>query len=134
MSDERCCCGAQKACEEQTAHKGPERRKPLVRIVCPLCGLMLWVNALDKAGQTENKCRSCAGLVFIETDDEGCVIRIEGQEQEKEKQPDWLGKLKASLPLALIGILVLMFFKACGSATPARPYGAERPASSRPMG
>lgn len=81
----------------------PDKRKPLIRLACPSCGGIVSVNALDRAGTTENTCGKCAGTIWVETDDDGAIAGIEGQAKEQKKtfEGDWR-------VLAAVGAVVLL--------------------------
>lgn len=114
----------------------PEKRRPLIRLACPSCGGIVSVNALDRIGQTENTCPKCEGTIWVDTDDEGAITGIEGQEKEGKSKGelDWRSvAIGAVLMLVVIGALYLM-----SKAVPALPTQPSAPAgtgqSVRPQG
>ena len=66
-----------------------ERRKPLIRIVCPVCAGVVFANALDTEGTTESLCSKCDKTIFtVDTDDEGRIAGIQGIDHSKEKKKE----------------------------------------------
>lgn len=100
----------------------PEKRKPLIRLVCPCCGLIVFANALDAAGTTSTYCAKCEGTIWLETDEEGALVGIDGEAKEtaskKKFDMDWRAVMVgAFLALFAIGFLYLIF--KVPAATPA---------------
>ena len=63
-----------------------ERRKPLIRIVCPVCAVVVTANALDVAGTTDSLCSKCDNTTLtVDTDEEGRITGIAGYDNAKEK-------------------------------------------------
>ena len=91
-----------------------ERRKPMIRIVCPICAAMIMVNALDVAGATDSRCSKCQDTVItMETDDDGRIIGIVGFDNTEgktakamKKPPDW--RIFAGVGAALLALMVFM--------------------------
>ena len=90
-----------------------ERRKPMIRIVCPICAAMIMVNALDVAGATDSRCSKCQDTVItIETDDDARIIGIvgydntEGKTAKAKKPPDW--RIFAGVGAALVALMLFV--------------------------
>ncbi len=90
-----------------------ERRKPMIRIVCPICAAMIMVNALDVGGATDSRCSKCLDTVItMETDDEGRIIGIvgydntEGKTPKAKKPPDW--RVFAGVGAALLALILFV--------------------------
>ncbi len=114
--------------------RAPEKRKPLVRLVCPCCGVIVFANALDGAGTTPTYCAKCEGTIWIETDEDGAIVGIDGEAKEtvskKKFEMDWRAALVgAFLALFAVGFLY-MLIKAPAAPTVAPTPPGVAPASS----
>jgi hypothetical protein len=88
---------------------GTQCRKPIIRVVCPVCASIVAVNALDREGVTETYCSKCEPptTISISTDEYGCITDIQGWQTpvEKKKKPEWIVIL-----LGAIAVLLLLNF------------------------
>ena len=88
---------------------GQNCRKPLIRVVCPVCAAIVTVNALGGEGSTESLCSKCENTtISIMTDEFGCITDIQGWPnaiEKKAKPLDW--KVVAAVAsLVLFGLLM----------------------------
>ena len=115
--------------EPSPSQRPPEKRKPLIRLVCPCCGVIVFANALDGAGTTPTRCAKCEGTIWIETDEEGAIVGIEGEEKEQPKSKfalDWRAALAgAVLMLLAIGFLSLILKAPAPAPTVAPTSGGQ---------
>ncbi|NOT60246.1 MAG: hypothetical protein HOP19_08470 [Acidobacteria bacterium] len=93
----------------------PERRKPMIRVVCPVCAAMVMVNALEVAGSAETHCSKCEDTwITIDTDDEARVVGIAGFDntagkakvKAKAAMPDW--RVIGGAAIAVIALMLFM--------------------------
>jgi hypothetical protein len=113
--------------EEDGAHEWPEyllaRRKPLLRVVCPICAQVVTVNALDR-GVTKVPCSKCEGrktTIIIEADEDGGIIDIHGEHKEKPAATfDW----KTGAIIGLLFIIVLLLAYRISPSAPAEKKDA----------
>ena len=113
-------------------HCGKHCRKPLIRVVCPVCAKVVMVNALDREGEVTTLCSKCPKTsIAIATDDNGCITDINGwSEAPEEKKPmDWR-IVAGAVVLALFMLLMIAnaFRSTEGSRSPVQP--AEAPAAN----
>jgi hypothetical protein len=113
--------------EEDGAHEWPEylfaRRKPLLRVVCPICAQVVTVNALDR-GVTKVPCSKCEGrktTIIIEADEDGGIIDIHGERKEK---PPASFDLKTGVIIGLLFVIVLLLAYRLSPSAPAEKNGA----------
>jgi hypothetical protein len=90
----------------------PDWRKPIIRVVCPVCAGIVSVNALEVEGSTDTLCSKCANsTISIATDDRGRIVSIEGWANEVEKKAKQSElNLKAIAPYAVVALIVLLLF------------------------
>ncbi len=95
--------------------RGPEIRRPIIRVVCPCCGVIISVNALDRQGETTNYCPKCEATVWIETEDDGAIVAINAQANEQKK----VGEVPWRLVIAAgVVFLIFVFYLISLRATP----------------
>ncbi|MBI1761826.1 MAG: hypothetical protein HYR56_10360 [Acidobacteria bacterium] len=104
----------------------PERRKPLVRLACPSCGGIVSANALDGEGTTQNTCGKCEGTIWIETDETGAIVGIDGQANEEKKsfEGDW----RIFAAVGAVVFLIILYLLSI-RATPLSPLHPAAPSN-----
>jgi hypothetical protein len=84
--------------------------------------LIVSANALAGAGTTSTYCAKCEGTIWIETDEEGAIVGIDGEANEttnkKKLEMDWRAALVGAL-LALFAVGFLYLIIKMPAATPA---------------
>ena len=113
---------------------GKQCRKPLIRVVCPICAGVVMANALDTEGSTESLCSKCDNTtIAVSTDEFGCISGIEGWKNEKEKDKpiyDWqkilLGLIAALLLLNFLHSLATSSSGRAGTAETAQPSVSQK--------
>ncbi len=85
------------------------------RVVCPCCGVIINVNALDRQGETNNYCPKCEARVWIETEDDSAIVAIVAQANEQKKTGEVPWRL---LVAVLVVFLIFVFYLISLRATP----------------
>ena len=105
-----------------------DRRKPLIRVVCPVCAAIVTVNALDVEGTTDSLCSKCENTtISIGTDDSGHITSIEGWANPAEKKAKPPDRKTVGL-YVLLGILVLLLLMILLRPAVSSPPLAQTPA------